>query len=157
MDTGISSRSNTCLPSSVMRTASFGIPHSTFSGSLNGIDRIDVPPNGTSHSSRWYVPDPKTNWVALPDFWGGLAYSTRNCQVARDVSTTGYRVRCDLTKICSLVNWLPLLCREQVPSANRNFGLSCGPLLGTAGRAGIGKEDKVCDRDDWYSYDSYCY
>ena len=72
-----------------MRTASFGIPHSTFSGSPNGIDRIDVPPNGTSHSGRRYVPNPKTDWLALPDFQEGHAYCTRNRQVARDVSTTG--------------------------------------------------------------------
>ena len=32
-----------------------------------------------------------------------------------------------------------------------NFGLSCGPLLGTAGKAGLGKEDKVSDHDDWYT------
>ena len=89
-----------------------------------------------------------------------LEQRTHDRQAARNASTTGGdtegRVRCDLTKICSLVNWLPLLCREQVPSANRNFGLSCGPLLGTAGRAGLEREDKVCDHDDWYSYDSYC-
>ena len=85
------------------------------------MDRIDVLPNGIGHSGRMYILNPKTEWLVLPDFQGGHAYCTRNSQVARDVSTTGNRVRCDLTNICSLVNWLPLLCRAQVPSANRNF------------------------------------
>ena len=42
-----------------------------------------------SHSGRRYVPNPKTDWLALPDFQEGHAYCTRNRQVARDVSTTG--------------------------------------------------------------------
>ena len=43
--------------------------------------------------------------------------------------------------------------------ANIEFGLSCGPLLGTGGRAGLGREDEVCGHDDRYtgSYDCYCY
>ena len=52
---GISMSRSTYFSSSVMRTASFGIPHSTCSGNPNDMARIDAPLNRNGQSSRSYA------------------------------------------------------------------------------------------------------
>ena len=42
------------------------------------MDRIDVLSNDIDHSGQMYIPEHETEWMVLPDSYGGRVYCTRN-------------------------------------------------------------------------------